>query len=49
MGSIVPFPVHRTQGETKGVRALPAMPCEVVILQVVQLVRPATLAIVAAE
>jgi len=48
MGSIVPFPVHRTQGETKGARALPAMPCEVVILQVVQFVRPAP-AIVAAE
>ena len=41
MGSVVPFPVRRTQGETKGVRALPAVPCEVVILQVVQLVRPA--------
>jgi len=49
MGSIVPFPVHRTQGETKGVRALPAMPCEVVILQVVQFVRPSAPTIVAAE
>ena len=49
MGSVVPFPVRRTQGEAKGVRALPAMPCEVVILQVVQFVRPATPAILAAE
>ena len=41
MGSVVPFPVRRTQGETKGSRALPGVPCEVVILQVVQFVRPA--------
>ncbi len=41
MGSVVPFPVRRTQGETRGSRALPGVPCEVVILQVVQFVRPA--------
>jgi len=50
MGSVVPFPVRRTQGETQGVRALPGVACEVVILQVVQFVRPASAPVnVAAE
>lgn len=46
MGSVVPFPVRRTQGdprdgEAQGVRPPPERSGEVVILPVVQRVRPA--------
>lgn len=46
MGSVVPFPVRRTQGdprvgEAQGVRPPPEHSGEVVILPVVQRVRPA--------
>jgi len=45
MGTVVPFPVRRTQGvphpgEPRGVRVPPEHSGEVVILQVVQWVRP---------
>lgn len=39
MGTVLPFPMRRTQGETRGVRALTENAGEVVILPVVQCVR----------
>lgn len=39
MGAVIPFPIRRTQGETRGVRARPDHPGEVVILPVVQFLR----------
>lgn len=39
MGAVVPFPMRRTQGETRGVRASTEGSGEVVILPVVQWVR----------
>ncbi|CAA0088022.1 Uncharacterised protein [Starkeya nomas] len=40
MGAVVPFPIRRAQGKTRGVRVPPDMTGEIVILQVVQFVRP---------
>jgi hypothetical protein len=39
MGAVIPFPIRRTQGETRGVRVRPDHPGEVVILPVVQFLR----------
>lgn len=45
MGALVPFPTVRAQGEAAGVRAPPEGSAKVLILPVVQYVRPATAAL----
>lgn len=39
MGAVVPFPIRRTQGETRGVRIPHEAVGQIVILPVVQFVR----------
>lgn len=42
MGSVVAFPPFRSSGEARPARATPDRPGEVIILPVVQLLRPGT-------